>query len=354
VSYASNSLNQYTAITEDQNPPFNPTYDDDGNTLTMSLSTGAWTATWNCENRMVAIERGTGILPVRLEFAYDYMGRRVEKMVYSGSPGNWTLDSHLRFVYNGYRLAQTLDALSDPANAIVQEFAWSLDDELRLVRDGEDIYFVHHDANRNVTELTDATGTLAAHYEYAPFGKLTAQSGPYATTNPFRFSSEYFDAETGLVYYNFRYYSPELGRWMSRDPIEEDGGIGLFLSYNNDPINRTDQLGLLSPQAALWAAIAGALTLLSEENMKNCEEMCSKEECDDCCSTLTKGALAGMTSVFLIAEAGCLELVNPILILTCHTGCTYIYKKGLEDLIDKSSNCHMRCVNKQCKNKDGK
>ena len=46
--------------------------------------------------------------------------------------------------------------------------------------------------------------------------------------NPFRFSSEYYDSELDLVYYNYRHYSPSLGRFLSRDPIEEQGGLNLY------------------------------------------------------------------------------------------------------------------------------
>ena len=45
------------------------------------------------------------------------------------------------------------------------------------------------------------------------------------------------------IYYNYRYYSPELGRWLSRDPIEEDGGYNLYGMVRNDPIGRWDYLG---------------------------------------------------------------------------------------------------------------
>jgi RHS repeat-associated protein len=73
---------------------------------------------------------------------------------------------------------------------------------------------------------------------------LLNSQGPSADENPFRFSSEYFDDESGLVYYNFRYYSPELGRWMSRDPIGEAGGVNLYGMVGNDVIMKWDGLGL--------------------------------------------------------------------------------------------------------------
>jgi RHS repeat-associated protein len=50
--------------------------------------------------------------------------------------------------------------------------------------------------------------------------------------------------ETGLVYYGFRYYSPNIGRWINRDPIEEDGGVNLYGIVGNNPVNHIDPLGL--------------------------------------------------------------------------------------------------------------
>lgn len=111
--------------------------------------------------------------------------------------------------------------------------------------------FYHTDANKNVTELTDSEGAVVAHYEYSPFGMVTKLSGDYAATNPFRFSSEYHDSETGLVYYNYRYYDPQLGRWLSRDPVEEKGGENLYGIVKNDPNNYWDENGLLS-FADIW------------------------------------------------------------------------------------------------------
>ena len=98
--------------------------------------------------------------------------------------------------------------------------------------------------NKNqIAELSDENGEVVAHYEYSPFGSLTKVTGNYAENNPFRFSSEYFDEETGLVYYNYRYYNPELGRWISRDPIEEQGGYNLYGMIGNNPLYGWDSLG---------------------------------------------------------------------------------------------------------------
>ena len=59
-------------------------------------------------------------------------------------------------------------------------------------------YYYVVDGNKNVTALVNATGELVAEYEYGQFGEIIAQSGTIAALNPFRFSSEFFDVETGV------------------------------------------------------------------------------------------------------------------------------------------------------------
>lgn len=229
INYISNELNQYTQVGTQ-----NPTYDADGNMLTND----GWTYTWNGENRLIQAIKGT----TKLQFDYDYAGRRIEKKVYNGN----TLNAHTRFVYNGFKLVEELSALDN--NATTKRYTWQ-PDELGLdvpltMTMGATTYYYQTDANKNVTELTTRAGTVAAHYEYTPFGEQTKATGTIAAENPFRFSSEYYDTETGLVYYNFRYYSPKLGRWIKEDPIGEDGGYNLYASTKNNTINFYDKLGL--------------------------------------------------------------------------------------------------------------
>jgi RHS repeat-associated protein len=85
--------------------------------------------------------------------------------------------------------------------------------------------FAVYDANGNVTEYVNASGATVAHYEYDPFGGISRQTGALADEFPHRFSTKYLDSETGLVYYGYRYYSPELGRWLSRDPLADHASL---------------------------------------------------------------------------------------------------------------------------------
>jgi len=64
-----------------------------------------------------------------------------------------------------------------------------------------------------------------------------------ARANPFRFSTKFQDDETGLLYYGFRYYDPSTGRWNSRDPVDEWGGMNLFGFVSNNALSNCDKLG---------------------------------------------------------------------------------------------------------------
>ncbi|MEM9446595.1 MAG: RHS repeat-associated core domain-containing protein [Verrucomicrobiota bacterium] len=92
-------------------------------------------------------------------------------------------------------------------------------------------YAYHFDANGNVLQLTDSSGNLAASYRYDAFGKVREATGSYAFANSFQFSTKYFDPETQLNYYGYRYYSSNLGRWINRDPI---GELGKRVSLQKD------------------------------------------------------------------------------------------------------------------------
>ena len=255
-TYASNLLNQYTQVNA-----LLPTYDADGNMLTWN----GWTYTWNGENCLVCAENDD----TKVEMSYDYMGRRFEKKVYTKGLLNlytWTLQKHRKFAYDGYKLVAEFDAMNN--DALLANYLWQpvgLDVPLRATIDGDACYFVA-DGNKNVIELRDAMGVVADDYTYTPFGGVTASG---STDNPFRFSSEYHDDETELVYYNYRYYNPMLGRWINRDPIEEQGGSNLYTMANNNTISRFDILGLWGADIHKTGTIRWLIGLGYKENAAN-------------------------------------------------------------------------------------
>src|SRR5262249_38057876 len=110
---------------------------------------------------------------------------------------------------------------------------------------GPKSYRPMYDGNGNVTGLIDLSdNSVAATYEYDPFGNLLNSSGPAADINPFRFSTKYWDGEINKYRYEQgNYYDQVKGRRMGRDPGGEGASLDLYVPFHNDPINKIDPLG---------------------------------------------------------------------------------------------------------------
>jgi RHS repeat-associated protein len=167
--------------------------------------------------------------------------------------GAWTAIGGSRWVDDGWNRI----ALLSPSNAVTAEYAWGLDASgslqgaggvggllaTRLVSSSNTDYFPTYDGNGNVSEYLGITGNNVVHYEYDPFGTLTRRTGSTSTRLQYRFSTKPRDFNTGLYYYGYRWYDPVTGRWPSRDPIEESGGVNLYGFNLNGPTNWIDILG---------------------------------------------------------------------------------------------------------------
>ena len=105
--------------------------------------------------------------------------------------------------------------------------------------------FYAYDGNGNVCKLIGTNGAIVALYAYDPFGDTLAQSGTLSDENPFRFSTKYYDQESGLYYYGYRFYGPELARFISRDPIRKWASANCYVFVKNRGPNGFDLLGLL-------------------------------------------------------------------------------------------------------------
>ena len=227
---------------------FNPSYDADGNMTSVQTSTGTWAVEYNAENRPVRwTNASTGTV---ITMTFDSQGRRTEyKSVTNGAQNTW-----LRFLYDGYLCVQVLYS-NEPYN-VFKEFVWDPTEPVatrplvfRYAPNSLNLFYAF-DGNKNVSDVfyRMTSNGIGAHYDYAPFGGTTrthrdsSASFDIVALNPFRFSSEHYDSELDLVYYNYRHYSPSLGRFLSRDPIEEQGGLNLYAFVGNSFL--LDFLGL--------------------------------------------------------------------------------------------------------------
>jgi RHS repeat-associated protein len=112
---------------------------------------------------------------------------------------------------------------------------------------------------------TEGHLTLSAVYEYDAFGQEIRSTGPASDAQPYRFSTKYTERGTGLVYYGYRWYDAVKGRWVSRDPIEEDGGLNLYGMVGNDSLSNIDVLG----EIGLGQLIKCALKKLAKGVLKD-------------------------------------------------------------------------------------
>ena len=241
VVYLANNLNQYTAVDD-----FTPQFDDDGNQTLVKTATGIWSVIYNGENRPIhwtCIKSDNQAVTNKqtLLMSFDSMGRRVTK-------------NNQRFVYNGY--LQIANFELQTSNIKLQTFIWDPTEKVAtrpLVWNFSSVQpfnlstsYYTHDGNKNVSEVVGAHSDVVAHYEYAPFGAVTAQRGASAAANPWRFSSEYAEDDTATVYCNYRHYNVVDGRWLCRDILQELGSLSLYLYVANGAINQADLLGLVS------------------------------------------------------------------------------------------------------------
>ncbi|PWU10508.1 MAG: hypothetical protein C5B50_25455 [Verrucomicrobia bacterium] len=253
-------------------------HDPDGN-LT---NNGRFSITCDTENRATLFDP---LIPYqRVACSYDPLSRRVTKDVFPWRPTvlSYGLATRQNFVYDGWNLIAVLDINTN----LLYSFTWGLDLSgtpqgaggvggliSMTVYSGTNAgtYFYVSDGNGNVAALVNAaTGNVAAQYEYGPFGQVLRATGPMAFTNPFLFSTKFYDWETGLYYYGYRYYDPSTGRWLSRDAIGESAGMNLFGFSYNSPQQFADsdgrQIFLASPPVDLFLRagpeLAGSETII--------------------------------------------------------------------------------------------
>jgi RHS repeat-associated protein len=207
-------------------------------------------------------------------FFYDVFNRliRVESKMSGAVIAVYSYDAHHRrvmkrtgqettlFFYDGWRDIEEQDA-SGRTGAQYVNGRWT-DEVITMDRDvrGDgrlETFFCHDNAAvRSAAALTDSQGRVVERYNYDLYGEpvVTTASGATrlesAVGNPFLYQGRRLDAETGLYYYRHRYYNPQNGRFLQRDPLgfwHDAVNRGNPMAYvGNNPWNRTDPAGLQS------------------------------------------------------------------------------------------------------------
>lgn len=227
------------------------TYDPAGNRLTeqigtvtnvsthnalnqINTSTGPGTLRtneWDARDRLVAVNVGNG----RTEFTYDGLGRMTSlRHLTNGIEVNLR-----RFLWCGNELCEERDGSSVVTKRFFPQGV--------KVETGPaaGTYYYTSDHLGSIRELTDSTGAVRARYSYDPYGRRIKLSGDVDAD--FGFGGMFWCSEAGLALARYRAYDPELGRWLSRDPLpdaETEEGPNLYTYVACNPVNLVDPLGL--------------------------------------------------------------------------------------------------------------
>ena len=264
VAYLADSTNQYDSVGgvlwHDPNDPTKG-YDDDGN----FIGDGIWQYTWNNENRLSSATNGT----ITIDFTYDYQGRLVKK-----DDGT----DVVVYVYDGWNRIATFEVETSTFD-VQRSYLWGLDLSGTmqgaggvggLLRESDvsydavaeeysvtDPHYPLYDANGNIMQKLDGTGTVQMSVDYDPFGNIIAITGSFE--GEYGFSTKPLIADLNWYYYGFRYYDPTTGRWPNRDPIDERGGLNLYGFVGNNAIKFVDINGQLAwwvgPGIGIWIGV---------------------------------------------------------------------------------------------------
>jgi RHS repeat-associated protein len=209
-------------------PGFTYTYDENGNYVGPRHSSNY---VWDAENRLISV-RDFMDTPVA-NFMYDPLGRRQIK----GTPSEfWGGGSTTTYIYDGDNIlrSKTLTGTDFPVETIADYVHGpGIDEWLAL---GDTSYY-HADALGSIVKSTDAAGGVVWGTQYDAFGNAPGFGAG-------AFTGREWDEETGLYYYRARYYDPQIGRFISEDPIGFQAGVNFFSYVLNNPTNFTDPFGL--------------------------------------------------------------------------------------------------------------
>lgn len=218
-------------------------YDADGNLV----DDGNWTYIYDAFDQLIEIKDNSG--KSIFKASYDEQGRRTQVIAASGIT---------KYFYDGNQVIYE----TDENNQVTTQYVWDDNNNpVAMIKNGE-TYFYHLNRHGDVVSLTDTTGKEVAHYEYDGWGNIIEQSGVMAEDNPYRYGGYRYDLTTKMYYLIARYYDPEVGRFLSVDPVIPSMYAPItqneYVYANNNPVMLNDPNGT---SAGGIFAIAGGLAV---------------------------------------------------------------------------------------------
>lgn len=219
VEYLVNDLNQYEYI---DSTKYN--YDANGNLIEVATGGERSNYYYDYENRLIQVKTPTKTI----NYTYDAFG-----LLNSRSDSN----GRVRYLWDDYQMAIEENNNHNTVTRFI--YGYTLDEPIYMAKKGSEYYYMQ-DGQFSTTELTNLDGERAEHYIYNPFGEpeMTSSIG-----NPYLFTGRWYDVDAMLQYNRYRYYMPSLGRFITADPININGGFNLYMYAFNNPMRWMDPWG---------------------------------------------------------------------------------------------------------------
>jgi len=217
------------------------TYDLNGNLV----KKGDITYEYDYENRIKKVVNTNGTW----EYEYDGLGNRV---------GLKAGGETRRFLLGTRGMTHTLAEHEGDGNLIAY-YIYGLG-LVYKVDVSDKPYYYYYNFTGSTVAMTDTDGNIVNKYAYTPFGGLAGSVE--AVSNPFRYVGRFgvMDDNNGLYYMRARYYDPDVGRFITKDPIGFGGGVNLYGYVGGNPINFIDPSGLANVIDAIWEFINSFVT----------------------------------------------------------------------------------------------
>jgi RHS repeat-associated protein len=206
------------------------THDANGNRTSKTNGTNVTTYTYDSLNRLTQVVGGSRTI----QYIYNGLGQRVVK-IDNGVQTNYLVDP------NGI-LPQVL-AETDASNNLISFYVYDGAGLVAKITPANEYYFYHYDGLGSTIAITDSSGQVINTYCYSPEGLVGVQE---TIPNPFTYVGRFgvMAEGNGLYFMRARYYDPEVGRFINKDPIGYEGGMNLFTYVANNLVNMVDLLGL--------------------------------------------------------------------------------------------------------------
>jgi RHS repeat-associated protein len=207
----------------------------------------------------------TGVANNHSIYGYDLLNRMI---TYNATPGgttktlaydpqgrlNWLYDGSAttQFVYDG----DDLIAEYDGSGTLQRQYVHGPGTDEPLVKyegaSSPTKHFLVADERGSIVAMTDSSGATTAKRTYDEYGKPTDVT---SSVGRFGYTGQIWLSEIGLYSYKARMYSPNLGKFMTADPIGYQGGMNMYAYVGGDPINATDPTGLFEETEQICALI---------------------------------------------------------------------------------------------------